>query len=118
MTEVETEDATRRTRLANERTFLAWWRTGLTSLAVGLAAGKLIPELTDADSWPYVLLGVGYSILGLAFVLYGYRRQHEVEAAVRRGEWAPLDGRVALTLTAAGIVLGAGTVLVVLFAGG
>jgi putative membrane protein len=23
-------DATRRTQLANERTYLAWWRTGLT----------------------------------------------------------------------------------------
>src|SRR5437870_13076633 len=32
----EALDATRRTRLANERTYLAWWRTGLTSLAVSL----------------------------------------------------------------------------------
>ena len=28
----EAVDATRRTRLANERTYLAWWRTGLASL--------------------------------------------------------------------------------------
>ena len=34
----QAQDATRRTRLANERTYLAWWRTGLTSLAVSLAA--------------------------------------------------------------------------------
>ena len=31
-------DATRRTRLANERTFLAWLRGGLTSIAVGVGA--------------------------------------------------------------------------------
>ncbi|HEX6762590.1 MAG TPA: DUF202 domain-containing protein [Gaiellaceae bacterium] len=30
MRETGVEDATRRTRLANERTYLAWWRTGLT----------------------------------------------------------------------------------------
>jgi uncharacterized membrane protein YidH (DUF202 family) len=27
----QVSDATRRTRLANERTYLAWWRTGLAS---------------------------------------------------------------------------------------
>jgi putative membrane protein len=43
----EARDATRRTRLANERTYLAWWRTGLTAFAVSLGAGKLVPALTD-----------------------------------------------------------------------
>jgi putative membrane protein len=113
----EAEDATRRTRLANERTYLAWWRTGLTAIAVGLAAGKLIPELSDGASWPYQLLGGGYTLLGFAFILYGQRRQLEVDRSLRRGEWAPLDGRVALGLTVAGAVLGAATLLVVIFAG-
>jgi hypothetical protein len=58
---------------------------------VGLAAGKLVPELSGGASWPYELLGVGYSPLGIAFVAYAYRRQKAVDAAVRRGEWAPLD---------------------------
>jgi putative membrane protein len=114
---VEVEDATRRTRLANERTYLAWWRSGLTALAVGLAAGRLVPELAGGAAWPYELLGVGYSVLGLGFILYGQRRQALVEAALRRSEWAPLDGRVALTLTVAGTLLGAATIAVVLFAG-
>ena len=114
---VSVEDATRRTRLANERTYLAWWRTGLTSLAVGVGAGKLIPEVAGGTAWPYEALGVGYSVLGLVFVLYGYRRQVEVEAAVRRGEWAPLDARVSLALAVAGAILGLATVAVVLFTG-
>ena len=36
---------------------------------------------------------------------------------MRRGEYAPLDERVAVVLTAAGVVLGAATIAVVLFAG-
>jgi putative membrane protein len=114
---VEVEDATRRTRLANERTYLAWWRSGLTALAVAIAAGRLVPELTDDATWPYEALGVAYSLLGLFFIVYGQRRQTEVEAALRRGEWAPLHGRVALGLTLAGVALGVATIAVVLFAG-
>ena len=114
---MEVEDATRRTRLATERTYLAWWRSGLTALAVGLAAGKLVPELSSGASWPYELLGVAYSLLGIAFIAYAHRRQTAVEAAVRRGEWAPIDQRVALALTIAGVVLGAATIAVVLLAG-
>jgi putative membrane protein len=114
---LEVEDATRRTRLATERTYLAWWRSGLTALAVGLAAGKLVPELSSGATWPYEVLGIGYSLLGLAFIAYGHRRQQMVEAALRRGEWAPLDERVAAALTVAGVVLGAATIAVLIFAG-
>jgi putative membrane protein len=114
---VTVEDATRRTRLATERTYLAWWRSGLTALAVGLAAGKLVPELSSGASWPFELLGVGYSLLGVAFIYYGHHRQRAVEIALQRGDWEPLDARVATALTAAGIVLGAATVAAVLFSG-
>ena len=37
-------DEYRRTRLANERTFLAWWRTGLASYAVAIALGRFLPR--------------------------------------------------------------------------
>jgi putative membrane protein len=116
MTVVEVEDATRRTRLATERTYLAWWRSGLAALAVGLAAGKLVPELSSGAAWPYEALGVGYALLGVVFIVYGHRRQQAVEAAVACGEWAPLDTRMVTAVTLAGVVLGAATI-VVLFAG-
>ena len=112
---VEVEDATRRTRLATERTYLAWWRSGLTALAVGLAAGKLVPEPRGA-AWPYEVLGIGYSLLGLAFIAYGYRRQRMVEAALRRGEWALLDERGGRP-DRRGVVLGAATIAVLIFTG-
>ena len=48
----EAVDATRRTRLANERTFLAWWRTALGTEGLALATGKLVPEVTDGPDGP------------------------------------------------------------------
>ena len=102
----EAGDATRRTRLANERTYLAWWRTGLTAFAVSLGAGKLVPALTDESRWPYVAVGIGFAVLGLVFVGYGFRRMREVDAAIARGEYARPDERIMGFLAAAGIALG------------
>lgn len=111
-----TEDATRRTWLANERTYLAWWRTGLASLAVGVAAGRLVPELTGDTAWPYELLGVGYGLVGLAFIAYGHRRRTHVDRALARGEWEPVPERVMLALTVAGVVLALATIAVIALA--
>jgi len=102
----EAGDATRRTRLANERTYLAWWRTGLTAFAVSLGAGKLVPALTDESRWPYVAVGIGFAVLGLVFVGYGFRRMREVDAAIARGEYARPDERIMGFLAAAGVLLG------------
>jgi putative membrane protein len=112
----EARDATRRTRLANERTFLAWWRTGLTSLAVSIGLGRIVPGVSDVTKWPYELVGAGFGILGLAFISLGHLRVRAVEQALRRGEYAAVDERLMLALLAAGVVLGGATILLVLFA--
>ncbi len=111
-------DATRRTRLANERTYLAWWRTGLTALAVSLAAGKVVPELTTGTTrWPYEVVGAGFALLGIVCVAYGYAREREVDEALSRGEFAPPDRRVTLVLTSLGVLLGTVTLLLIAFSG-
>jgi putative membrane protein len=114
---MEVEDATRRTHLANERTHLAWWRTGLTALAVGLAAGRLVPELAGGAAWPFQLLGSGYAVLGLFFILYGHQRREQVERALARGEWVSFPNAVAVVITGAGLILGAATIVAIVFAG-
>ena len=113
----EAGDATRRTRLANERTYLAWWRTGLTSLAVSLGTGKLVPALTGGPRWPYVVVGVGFALLGVAFIAYGFARQRAVERAVARGEYERPDERVIAALTAIGMLLGLALLLIVIIEG-
>ncbi len=102
----EAADATRRTRLANERTYLAWLRTGFTSLAVALAAGKVVPEIAHTERWPYELLGVGFALLGIACIGYGYRRERDIDEALNRGEFAPIARGSSLLLTAGGVSLG------------
>jgi inner membrane protein YidH len=101
----EAGDATRRTRLANERTYLAWWRTGLTSLAVSLGAGKVVPALTSGTRWPYTVVGVGFAAIGLFFIAYAFVRHGRVERAVSRGEFAPPDERLVAALAVVGVVL-------------
>jgi putative membrane protein len=107
------DDATRRTRLANERTYLAWWRSGLTAFAVSLGAGKLVPALTDETRWPYVLVGIGFALLGLAFVAYGHRRQRLVEQAIERREYVRPDDRLLAGLTGLGLLLGSALLVIV-----
>jgi putative membrane protein len=108
-------DATRRTRLASERTYLAWWRSGLTAFAVGIGAGKVVPELSGSgSSWPYVLVGAGFSLLGVAFIAFGWLRERELERALDEGRYAGLDTRVSLVLTLAGVLLGV-VMIVILF---
>jgi putative membrane protein len=109
----ETLSATRRTRLANERTYLAWWRTGLTTFAVSLAAGKLVPELSSGAAWPFEVIGIAFGVVGLLFIAYAYLRQKRVEEALDRGEYAPFETRTAFVFAALGGLLGIGTILVI-----
>jgi inner membrane protein YidH len=102
----EAQDATRRTRLANERTYLAWWRTGLTSIAVSLAAGRVVPQLSHKTAWPYEIVGAGFAVLGVACIVNAYQREREIDRALREGRFATMDPRSTLILTAFGVVLG------------
>ena len=110
----EAADAARRTRLANERTYLAWWRTGLTTFAVGLGAGKLVPELSSGAAWPFEVIGTAFGVVGIALILFAYVRQKRVEEAVARGGYAAFDLRAGLIFAAVGALLGLGTILVIL----
>jgi putative membrane protein len=110
-------DASRRTHLANERTYLAWLRSGLTAFAVSVGTGKLVPELSSGPSWPFEALGTGFAVLGIVFVAFGFFRQREVDRALARGDYAGFDERLALAMTVAGVVLGVATIVAVIFVG-
>jgi putative membrane protein len=106
-------DATRRTHLANERTGMAWWRTGLTSIAVGLGVGKVVPDLSHGVEWPYAVVGVGYALLGVLLILYGTWRHRDVENAVMRGAFVHPHSAVLWGIAIAGAALGLATVALI-----
>jgi putative membrane protein len=108
--EVGTEPDPRFT-LANERTFLAWIRTGLALIAGGVALEALTlpiePALRRAASIILLLLGLAVPLL--AWLTWG-----AVERALRQSR--PLPGsKVALPVAAgvsiAGVLILVGTVL-------
>jgi putative membrane protein len=106
------EDATRRTRLANERTYLAWWRTGLAAFAVSLGAGRLVPAIAGGPQALYSILGVLFAVLGLMLIGYGRWRGREVDEAISEGGYRSADERF-LTVIAALAAVG-GLILIVL----
>lgn len=68
-----------RTHLANERTFLAWVRTGLTCVAIGLGALQLL----DDDRWHGISLRHAFAVLLVAVGSWCFmvgRRRHRVAA--------------------------------------
>ena len=110
----ENVDALRRTRLANERTYLAWWRTGLTAVAVGIAAGGIVPKLVDTEKWGFAAIGIGFALLGVTLLAYGLLRELNVSKAIASGSFAPPDPRMLLFLTGAAVALGVLTVVVLI----
>jgi inner membrane protein YidH len=104
-------DAIRRTRLAAERTELAWWRTALTSIAVAIGVGRVVPELSGTSTeWPYVVVGVGWALYSVALFSYGSLRSRRVEAAVDRGEMIQSSRAETRWLMSAGVLLCLATV--------
>jgi putative membrane protein len=106
-------EAVRRTRLANERTYLAWWRTGLTSFAVSIGTGRIVPAVTDEQRWPYAIVGAGFAVLGVLVIGYGLMRQRAVERAVEAGVGATPDEHWVALLAALGVLLGLAVVALV-----
>jgi hypothetical protein len=79
-----------------------------------LRRGPHRPRALRRHNWPYVVIGAGFGVLGLAFILFALIRQRQVDRALATGTYAPFDDRIALVLTVAGLLLGAGTILIVI----
>ena len=60
-----------RTRLAKERTFAAWLRTALSSIAVGLAVVKLLPSIEPR--WLLRFMGIIFVGAGSLIVIFAFQ---------------------------------------------
>ena len=102
-----------RDHLANERTFLAWVRTGAAIVVFGFAIGRFaiaLRQLTALEGHPIrrsglsVWMGASSIVLGVLLVVAGLFRYRQTRHRLEQGKFEP-----------AGFVLDLVTVLTVLF---
>ncbi len=102
-----------RDHLANERTFLAWVRTGAAIVVFGFAIGRFsiaMRQLTALQGHPVrtagisVWMGSGTILAGVVLVVAGLLRYRKTRAQLDAGTFAP-----------AGLMLDLITILTVLF---
>ncbi len=104
-------DPLRRTQFAEERTLLAWWRTGIATAGVALAVGGILPKLSNVARDRALALGVGYGILALVFIVGGSIRDSLSRKALESGSFSNVP---AWTVTFITVYASALTILTVL----
>src|SRR5829696_2923601 len=98
--------------LANERTLLAWLRTGLALVAGGVAVATYAPNL--GISWGSGAVALGLVFIGLGTALAGYFRWRDNEKAIRDDRALPEGRMPAVLASAVAVVVVVVAVLVVI----
>ncbi len=108
------DDVTRRTRLAAERTWLAWWRSGIAAATAAVGVGGVVPQLVDGGRTAYVFLGAGYALLAAVVFAGAALRRRRVQRALDEGDWAEVGESAVTVLTIAAMLLALATLVVIL----
>ncbi|MBM0238557.1 DUF202 domain-containing protein [Micromonospora sp. ATA32] len=87
--------------LANERTFLAWLRTGLALIAGGLAAAQFLPPLPVRHLREAIAIAL--LLLGGAVAVRAVDHWSRTERAIRLGEELPASRFPAVLALAVGV---------------
>ncbi|MEV0947262.1 DUF202 domain-containing protein [Rhodococcus sp. NPDC049939] len=96
-----------RDHLANERTYLAWLRTGMSVAAVGVAVAKFAPDRGGHA----VASGLILVVAGLLVSAYGTFRYRSVGRQIDAGVFAPA---VSGAIGTAGVVIFLAAIAVVI----
>lgn len=98
--------------LANERTFLAWLRTGLALLAGAVALASLVHDFGPRP----LRVGITVMLLGMSLLVTvgAYLRWDRAERALREGRPLPVDPLPRLIIGGAAIITVAVAVLIFL----
>jgi putative membrane protein len=96
--------------LANERTLLAWLRTGLALVAGGVAVATYAPDL--GARWASAVVALALVAVGLGAAVGGYARWRRNEAAITADEPLPSSRLAPAVLAAVGTVVVVVAVLV------
>lgn len=105
------KDSLVRDHLANERTFLAWIRTGIAMLGFGFLVAKLRLELGPdirASEVRASTLGILFSVAGIVTIVLATWRYFVVMKMIEASAFRPLGYRLtlfALLLIAVGVAI-------------
>ncbi len=89
--------------LANERTLLAWLRTGLALVAGGVAVATYAPDL--GVPWGSGAVALALVLAGLGAAAAGYRKWRVNEEAITAGRPLPVTWLVPAVAAAVGAVI-------------
>lgn len=98
-------DSRARTHLANERTFLAWFRTGLTLIALGIAAAQFLDRDVGAGIPVVSILATILTVTGVGLTALGAWRYQRARRRIDAAAFEPAHWSVVIT-TAAAIATG------------
>jgi putative membrane protein len=105
-------DARARTHLANERTFLAWFRTGITLVALGLAGAQLLGGGSSVDRSIVLLLATLVVVTGGFLIMVGLVRYRVGRRRIDAGDFRPAWGSIVIAGTLAVVVSAVAVVFV------
>ena len=103
---IDNTGSTARDHLANERTFLAWTRTGLGLTALGVALAQFI----DSEGSIATVGGILMVLAGISAMAYGTLRYHEVRRGLMQGRY-PVAKWEVLVMAAIVILASVGGIL-------
>lgn len=108
-----------REHLANERTLLAWVRTGIALMGFGVVIAKLrfliVTATTGAQSVSpqagtrSTLLGLGFAGVGLLTLVFAAVHYEHTRRAIEAGDYQP-SGRILIAFVAVLFLLGVASV--------
>jgi putative membrane protein len=104
--------------LANERTYLAWLRTGLATMGFGVVIAKLkhVVKAADADaisSLQVDQVGAVLAMTGLLIVIMAARRYFVAQKHIEKGHYQPANALV-MTITMLFVALSAAIIFLLL----
>jgi putative membrane protein len=89
--------------LANERTLLAWLRTGLAIVAGGVAVATYAPDL--GARWASGAVALALVASGFGIAVAGYRRWRANEVAIKAGRPLPASWLVPVVASSVAAVV-------------
>lgn len=101
--------STARDHLANERTFLAWVRTALAVIGLGVLLGKLV----ETDGLLAEIIGLAMVAFGAAMLVYSVVRYERITRLLATNRFAPARWGP-LLLAGLGMVIAVGATILLL----